>query len=70
MLLDPDSNEERLQQGNVTVALMPSLNEVTQLFQFGEIDYSKIQETIDLCLDGCAKLHAMVRKALVHQQIK
>ena len=44
LVLDPTANEESQQTAIVTVAFMPSLNEVTQLFQDGELEYTKMQE--------------------------
>lgn len=43
-LVDPTALEEQQQAGNITVAFMPSLNEVTQLYQEGEIHQAKVQE--------------------------
>jgi ribonuclease PH len=44
VLLDPTLDEESKQTGSVTLAFMPSLNEVTHLHQQGEMELSKIQE--------------------------
>lgn len=44
VILDPTFEEEKQQSGSVTIAFMPSLNEVTQLYQSGEIDLEKTQE--------------------------
>ncbi len=44
VILDPVVQEEKLSSAGITIAYMPSLNEVTQLFQWGEVEYSKIQE--------------------------
>lgn len=46
-MLDPTEEEENNSTGRVVIAYMPSLNEVTQLFQFGEIEYSKVQEVLN-----------------------
>ena len=75
LVLDPTSAEEKAQTALVTVAFMPSLNEVTQLYQDGEIEYSKMQEVgawenltlkaVEMCVDGCAKLHQLMRSTLL-----
>lgn len=44
VILDPTFEEEKQQSGSITVAFMPSLNDVTQLYQSGEIDLEKTQE--------------------------
>lgn len=64
IILDPEGTEEKMQTASVTVACMPSLNEITQLFQTGEISHTKVQEGIDLCLDGCSKIYALMRSAI------
>ena len=43
-MLDPTLEEEKDQQGSVMVAFMPSLNQVTQLFQTGEVSPNRVQE--------------------------
>jgi len=64
IVLDPDEVEEKYQSGGLTVALMPSLNEITQLYQSGELEYEKAIEAQQLCLDGCAKLYSLMTHCL------
>eukprot|EP01133_Synstelium_polycarpum_P003728 gene3728-4297_t len=48
VLLDPTHQEEViLNSGHVLVAKMPSLNEITQLVQTGELSYSNV---VDVCI--------------------
>ncbi len=44
VILDPDVKEEQFEQSNVTVAVMSSLNEVTQMLQTGEMEHTKAPE--------------------------
>ena len=67
VVLDPAGSEERFGEGAVTVAYMPSMNEVTLLRQSGEMEVDKVLEAVDLCLDGCSKVQALMRDFLVHQ---
>jgi ribonuclease PH len=62
--LDPTGDEERQSASAMTIAYMPSLNEITQVFQNGPISKEHTQATIDLCLDGCTKLNDIVRDSL------
>ncbi|GAM18166.1 hypothetical protein SAMD00019534_013410 [Acytostelium subglobosum LB1] len=66
VLLDPTHKEESLAQaGHVLVSKMPSLNEITQLLQTGELSYSNVVDGIDLCIDGCDKMYSIMRQSLV-----
>jgi len=70
IVLDPDYLEENSKTGNLTVALMPSLNEVTQIFQTGDIQHLKSLEALHLCLDGCGKIYSMMTKNLIETSSK
>jgi exosome complex component MTR3 len=67
LALDPDENDERADRcaGLVTVALMPSLNEITLLDLHGDVSYASTVASIELCLDGCNGLREHVKQALV-----
>jgi len=65
ILLDPDEVEERFQSAGLTLALMPNLNQVTQIFQTGEMEYAKTTDAIQLCLDGCKKIYSLMTRSLV-----
>jgi hypothetical protein len=47
---------------------MPSVNEITQLFQQGETEISLAQNAIDLAIDAAAKIYLLMRNALVVTQ--
>eukprot|EP01105_Mastigella_eilhardi_P016844 TRINITY_DN3858_c0_g1_i2.p1 TRINITY_DN3858_c0_g1~~TRINITY_DN3858_c0_g1_i2.p1 ORF type:complete len:181 (-),score=55.59 TRINITY_DN3858_c0_g1_i2:30-572(-) len=64
IVLDPSTAEEHMQQGGLMVSCMPSVNEITQLYQFGELSHKDISESLDLCLDACKKLHTHMSKVL------
>mmetsp|Transcript_38589 Transcript_38589/g.49234 ORF Transcript_38589/g.49234 Transcript_38589/m.49234 type:complete len:266 (-) Transcript_38589:138-935(-) len=67
LLLDPTLCERQAQQGFgvMTVAILPANQEVTQWWQEGQIEQSKIGEAVELCRDGCANLHKMMRNSLI-----
>ena len=65
VVVDPTAAEERIADGGIVLALMPSLNEVTQLHQWGELSQQDISDSMDLCLDGCNRVHSLMKKALV-----
>jgi len=69
IILDPTANEEDKIgeceiRAKLLIAYMPSMNEVTQIHHIGEIEYSKMQEGIELCLDACTKVYMMMRSTL------
>jgi len=70
IILDPTDSEESKSTASILVAHMPSLNEVTQLFECGQVEFSKAQEAVDLCIDGCAKLYSMMRQTIMPKQKK
>ncbi|OQR86878.1 exosome complex exonuclease MTR3-like protein [Achlya hypogyna] len=63
ILLDPTTPEAG---GNIMVAFMPARGQITHVMQKGGMAYSKVQEAIELCSDGCAGvLSTMMRTAIV-----
>jgi ribonuclease PH len=44
ILLDPSREEEKYEQSNLMVAIMPSANEITQMLQTGEMEHTKAPE--------------------------
>eukprot|EP01119_Soliformovum_irregulare_P009323 TRINITY_DN22551_c0_g1_i2.p1 TRINITY_DN22551_c0_g1~~TRINITY_DN22551_c0_g1_i2.p1 ORF type:complete len:252 (+),score=43.88 TRINITY_DN22551_c0_g1_i2:112-867(+) len=69
MRLDPVAIEEKQQSAAVTVAYMPSLNEVTQLRLDGEMEFERAQDAIDLGIDGCVKIHQLMKQHLLTQAL-
>eukprot|EP01117_Protostelium_nocturnum_P005065 TRINITY_DN1832_c0_g1_i2.p1 TRINITY_DN1832_c0_g1~~TRINITY_DN1832_c0_g1_i2.p1 ORF type:complete len:224 (+),score=67.53 TRINITY_DN1832_c0_g1_i2:370-1041(+) len=72
IILDPTEEEGR-KKGNgkggvVTIAYMTGLNEVTQIWQSGEMTYENAKEGIDLCIDGCSRVVGMMRSAILPQK--
>jgi exosome complex component MTR3 len=70
LALDPDaatlrSTDSNAAGGVVTVALMPSLNEITLLDLQGDVDADSTMASIELCLDGCVGLRDQVKAALI-----
>lgn len=70
ILLDPvaEEEDESNQKGTLTVACMPSLDQITQLFQNGEMDLSKVQEGVEVCLDGCEKIYGLLQASFKAKQ--
>ena len=68
LLLDPVKNEEEICKSKLTVSYMPSVNEITQVFQQGETEISLAQQAIDLAIDAAAKIYLLMRNALIISQ--
>ncbi|XP_066503896.1 exosome complex component MTR3 [Hoplias malabaricus] len=73
-LVDPDFSEERGRgqaagngenQGGVTVALLPNLNQVSGLHADGELREDTLTAAVRTCMDGCHKLYPVVQKAIL-----
>jgi len=65
LVVDPTAEEERAAVGGLLVSVMPSLNEITQLVQFGELHQNDITDAIELCLDASSRLYATMRRVLL-----
>lgn len=66
--MDPTALEERYATGGVLCAYMASLNEVTQVMQYGDMQFAKVTEAIELCCDGCAKLQELMKQTLIQEK--
>ncbi|XP_048886536.1 exosome complex component MTR3 [Brienomyrus brachyistius] len=68
-LLDPTLQEEtageRGAQGGVTVALLPSLNQVSGLQADGDMREDTMAEAVRACMEGCHKLYPVIQQALL-----
>jgi len=67
-ILDPSRSEERA-AGFTAAALcafMPSLQQITHFVQSGQTDDRDMQRLVELSVDGCTKLHALMRNTLVN----
>lgn len=65
LLLDPTSDEVSQSKGTLTLAMMPSANEVTQLQLTGEWSSVQQREAMELAMGGCAQLKAVIRQTLI-----
>ena len=65
LIVDPTAHEEAVSTGGLLIAVMPSLNEITQLFQYGEMTQEDINNAIELCIDGCGSVSTIIREALL-----
>lgn len=68
LLLDPSSVEQRSSDGMLTLALMPTANEVTQLTANGTWSNIRVAEAMELCIDGCTQLDELMRGSLQASQ--
>jgi len=69
LVLDPMMGEEKEQKGSVVLARMPSLNELTMILMVGQMDLAPVTESVELCIDGCDKLHAIMRDVLIESAL-
>uniref|UniRef100_A0A914WPC5 Exoribonuclease phosphorolytic domain-containing protein n=1 Tax=Plectus sambesii TaxID=2011161 RepID=A0A914WPC5_9BILA len=67
MIVDPSTTclADKPISGSVTVALMPSLNQVVTCEQSGACSPETLRKAIRLATECCVKLHPLVQKALV-----
>lgn len=72
-LVDPSHTEEcgkwqagyGENQGCVTLALLPNLNQVSGLNAEGEMRGDTLTDAVRTCMDGCHKLYPVVQQALI-----
>jgi len=65
-LLDP-GNTELLHPnifGSLTVAYLPSLNQVSALIKNGEQDLDDSIKSINVCIEGCLRVHSVMKECL------
>mmetsp|Transcript_4159 Transcript_4159/g.15684 ORF Transcript_4159/g.15684 Transcript_4159/m.15684 type:complete len:287 (+) Transcript_4159:48-908(+) len=65
ILIDPNRDESYYSEGRVLCAYMTQLDEVTQLTQVGDMNYEQITDAMEMCLDACQKIHALMRETLL-----
>ncbi|XP_019961562.1 exosome complex component MTR3 [Paralichthys olivaceus] len=51
-------------QGNLTVAFLPSLNQISGLQSDGEMTEETLTAGVRTCIDGCYKLYPVIQQAL------
>ncbi|XP_062317088.1 exosome complex component MTR3 [Osmerus eperlanus] len=51
-------------QGNLTVAFLPSLNQISGLQSDGEMDEETLTSGVRICIEGCFKLYPVIQQAL------
>jgi len=64
LLLNPSADEERLAEGTVTVALLPTLGKVSMLDCAGKWSQSAFDQAVDTAVAGCRTLDGAMRAAL------
>ncbi|XP_076472999.1 exosome complex component MTR3-like [Babylonia areolata] len=72
VLMDPSEKEERLKTasgqkpgGELTVAFMPSLRQVSAICFHGDTDLELLTQASQLCQDTCQKLYQVVQATLI-----
>ncbi|XP_060590214.1 exosome complex component MTR3-like [Ruditapes philippinarum] len=72
LLLDPCTHEEysskehsAVNNGSVTVGLMPSLNQISAVTSKGEIQFEHMKMAISKCVDMCVLLYPVCQESLV-----
>eukprot|EP00656_Telonema_subtile_P001084 TRINITY_DN10518_c0_g1_i1.p1 TRINITY_DN10518_c0_g1~~TRINITY_DN10518_c0_g1_i1.p1 ORF type:complete len:245 (-),score=65.89 TRINITY_DN10518_c0_g1_i1:278-1012(-) len=65
LVLDPTAAEERAADASVLLGYMPSLDETTQMMQQGKCSQEALQQGVELGLDGCSKIHGLMRSTLL-----
>ena len=66
-LLDPGSGEvgHRGVCGGLTVAYLPSLNQVCGMVKHGEQDVDETIQSINSCIEGCLRVHSVMKDCLL-----
>jgi len=64
-ILANESTESSGSCGMVTLALLPSLNQVSALTSDGAIQFDTINKTVKVCTDNCLKLYPVLQQTLV-----
>lgn len=49
---------------------MAGVGEITQLTQVGDMKYENVVEAIEMCVDGCTKIHELMTKQLIEAKNK
>jgi exosome complex component MTR3 len=62
--LDPTQEELKAGSGSMMIAVMPSSQEVTQWWQEGRLKGTTAVKAIELCMDGAASMHALMKAKL------
>lgn len=67
LLMDPCSAEIRHPDvfGSLTVAYLPSLNQVSGLIQNGEQEVDESIKAINMCIEGCLRVHSVMKQCLL-----
>ncbi|KAL4234506.1 Nuclear receptor coactivator 7 [Mactra antiquata] len=71
LLLDPCKHEEysskehsEVNNGSVTVGLMPSLNQISAVTSSGEIQFEHLKKAINKCSEICVQLYPVCQQSL------
>jgi len=67
IFVDPLQEEEENASNKMMVTYMPSLKKASQVHQEGAVDCQQALEGIEICIDGCLKLQAVMQECLVQR---
>ncbi|XP_065844031.1 exosome complex component MTR3-like [Oscarella lobularis] len=70
MLLDPTPQELSApsSDGSLVLSLLPGSNEVASLFSEGRVDSGTLIKALRESVDGCVRMHAVMRQALTETE--
>ncbi|THG99444.1 hypothetical protein EW145_g7266 [Phellinidium pouzarii] len=63
--LDPTADEARSARGCLTLACVPALGLITNVWQIGKMSLDEVEKCIDACQERCLDIHAVVAEALL-----
>jgi len=65
IILDPNDTEDKEGEGDMPVAIMPNLNQVTLLQIEGKFSKEEFTKAFNLALEGCKKIYQIQKEALM-----
>eukprot|EP01139_Manchomonas_bermudensis_P002618 Amastigsp_a5222_11.p1 type:complete len:263 gc:universal Amastigsp_a5222_11:84-872(+) len=60
LVVDPTAEEQRRQTGSVIAALLPELDQISQVVQTGRMAAGAVADALALALDGCRQVAAVL----------
>jgi len=65
ILLDPTADEADTAKGCFTLATVPALGLITNIWQTGQMTLDEADQCIDLCQEQCLSVHSVVAQTLL-----
>ena len=63
--LDPTIDEASSAKGCITLATVPALNLITNIWQTGQMSLDEADQCMDLCQEQCLSTHSVVAQTLL-----